>query len=122
MSMNYFLYNKLLGYHWINNRIRIILVCVFICLLYLHGEPYAQCKCIYPDEIMDLQCFFFYRLSGDEQMICSENREGKQFLSYSEIKISFIYISYTIKNSFFLECLHLKNFKKRLFTLQRYNS
>jgi hypothetical protein len=71
---------------------------------------------------MDLQGFFFPRLLEDEQNICSESRECKQFVSYFEIKISFIYISYTVKNFFFLECLHLKNSKKRLFTLQRYNS
>lgn len=119
--MKKFLY-KLDRHHWINNRITIILVCVFISLFYLHGENYVQCRCIYPDEIMDLQCFFFSRLLEDEQSLCPESREAKQFVSYFEIKISFIYISYTVKNSFFLECLHLKNFKKRLFTLQHYIS
>lgn len=119
--MKNFLY-KLHGHHWINNRITIILVCVFISLLYLHGENYAQCKSKFPDEIMDLQCFFFSHFLEDEQTICSESMEGKQSVSYFEIKISFIYNSYTVKNSFFLECFHLKNSKKRLFTLQRYNS
>ncbi|MGA1840284.1 MAG: hypothetical protein ACMUIU_06625 [bacterium] len=113
---------KLHGHHWINNRITIILVCVFISLLYLQGKNYAQCECKFPDEIMDLHCFFSSRLFEDELTISSESLEGRQFVSYFETKISFIYVSYTVKNSFFLECLHLKNSKRRLFTLQRYNS
>jgi hypothetical protein len=121
MSMKNFPY-KLFVFRCVNSRFTIILVCLFVSLLYLHGEPYAQCRRIYPDEIMDLQRFIFSRLPGDEQIICSESREGKQFLSYLEIRNSFIFISYTVKNSFFLECLHLKDLKKRLFTLQRYNS
>lgn len=121
MSMKKLQY-KLHGHHRINSRVIIIFVCVFISLLCLHGESYAQCKCEFPDEIMDLECFFFSHLLNDDLTICSENLEDKQFVSYFEIKISFIYISYIVKNSFFMECLHLKNSKKRLFALQHYIS
>ena len=113
---------KLHGHHWINNRIIIILVCVFISLLCLQGESYAQCNCEFPDEIMDLECFFCSDLLSDELTTCCESLEGRQFVSCFETKISFVYISYIVKNFLFLECLHLKNSKKRLFILQRYNS
>ncbi|MGA1842856.1 MAG: hypothetical protein ACMUIU_19740 [bacterium] len=98
------------------------LVCIFITLQYLHGEIYAQCKSIYPDEIIDLPCSVFPFRSEKEQTICYESRDDMQLISSIEIQISFTSSGYLAKSCFFLEYAHLQVFKKGLSILQRYNS
>ncbi len=99
------------------------LICVFVALLYIHGENYALCKSIYPDEILDLPCSIFPFRSEAEKIICSEIRDDRQFISSVEIQISSAYRVYSEKASFhFLELTHVKDLEKRLSILQRYNS
>lgn len=108
--------------HW-SNRIILFLICIFIALLYFHGENYAMCKSIYPDEIMDLPFSFFPFLSEDEKAIHFESRDDKQFFSSINIEIFSICRIHSAKvSSLFLEFTHLKDFVKRLSILQCYNS
>lgn len=113
---------KLIKNRHFYSRMIILLVCIFISLQYLHGEIYAQCKSIYPDEIIDLTCSIFPFLSEKEQTICSKSRDDKQFISSVEIQVSSTYSGYLAEACFFLECLHPQVFKKGLSILQRYNS
>jgi hypothetical protein len=113
---------KLLKHEQFYYRMIIFLVCIFITLQYLHGEIYAQCKSIYPDEIIDLPCSVFPFRSEKEQTIYSESRDDKQLIFSIELQISSIYSGYLAKACFFLECAHLQGFKKGLSILQRYNS
>jgi len=106
-----------------HNRIIIILVCILIAVLYLHGEDYAHCKCIHPDEIMDLRCSIFQSRSKNEETIIYESRDDMQFITSVDTQLfSSIYSVNTAHASFFIGGSHLKDFKKRLFLLQRYNS
>jgi hypothetical protein len=104
------------------NRIIILLVCILIAILYLHGEDYAHCKCIYPDEIMDLQCSIFLSRLKHEETICYASRDDIQFIPSVDIQIFSIYSVCIANASFFNKYCHLQDFKKRLFLLQRYNS
>ena len=104
-------------------RITIIMVGILISLMFLHGEHYPQCKCIYPDEIMDLQCSFSFHPSVDEKTICSEIRKDKKNLTFGEIQIlSHISGATQKKLDFSPEIIFVDDTPKRLFSLQRYKS
>ena len=100
----------------------VILVSILIAISYLHGDAYANCNSIYPDEIMDLQCSILQSRSKSEQNICSESRDNSEFITSFCIQLSYIHSGCISNVSLFIECSHLKDFKKRLFMLQRYNS
>lgn len=107
--------------HW-HKGVITLLICIFGALLYFHGEIYAKCESIHPDEIMDFPFSIFSFRLEEEKTICSENRDVNQFPSFIEIQVSLIHSVYTVKPSFFLESTQLKDFKKRLAILQRYIS
>lgn len=105
-----------------NNKIIMILVCILITISYLHGENYAHCQSIYPDEIMDLQCSIFLSHSRYEESICYKSRVDLDDITSVDIQILPIYGVCMANPSFFIECSQLQDFEKRLFLLKRYNS
>ena len=105
-----------------SNRIIKILLCVLIVLLYMDGEHYVQCKCIFPDDIMDLPCFFSPIRIKNKQIIYKENKENKQFIPFIELEIPYL-ISVSLNDiSILLVWSNFQAFKKRLFFLQHYKS
>lgn len=107
---------------YVNNRIIIILVFSFLTLFSLHGEHYARCRSVHPDEIMDLQCSALPKISVNDQGLNSKNGKDKQSLPSIEIKISSIFNDCTGKISLVNELPAIQDLKDRLSTLQRYNS
>ena len=103
-------------------RAIIISICIFVALLYLHGEIYTHFESVYPNEIMDIQFSIFPFSWENNQAICSENCDDKHFIYFDDIQMPYIYNVCLLRPSFFLEWLPLQDLKKRLSILQRYNS
>jgi hypothetical protein len=106
----------------LRQRIILFLVCILITLQYLHGEHYAQCDCIFPDEILDIPCYISPLYANEENNISFENIGLRHFNTSFKIRISSIYNNGLSKNLFLLEWLPINCFKKRLFQLQHFNS
>jgi hypothetical protein len=114
--------SKIHNQKWLRDRIILVLVCVLATLQYLHGEHYAQCNCIFPDEILDFPCSISLLCANEENNICFENIDIMHFNISIKIHISSIYNNGMAKNRFLLEWLPIQCFKKRLFQLQHFNS
>ena len=108
---------------WMRQGIMLILICFLIALQYLQGAHYAQCICIFPDEILDLPCSISQlRVIDDEKDISLKKTDPKQFIiSFNVDRTSDYHTFKTITNSG-METHPMKCFKKRLFILQHYNS
>lgn len=104
------------------NYIILILICFLIAISYLHGKPYAHCYSIYPDEIMDFQYSILQSSSRLEENISFESRDDIKFINSFFMQIFYIHDICTPNACLFVERSHQRNFKKRLFLLQRYNS
>jgi hypothetical protein len=105
---------------WIKTGIK-ILMCLLVALMYLDGEHYPQCKCIFPDEILDLSCFFSPYQIELEKGILFEETNDQRFIPFMEIQVFSIWSVFKIKNNSLNESLISQGFKKRLFSLQHYN-
>ena len=119
MKIRFYKIHKIDSFH--DNMI-IVLVCILLCLLYLHAEHYPNCKNIYPDEIMDLPCSLSPKLAKNEDSTSSENIYYKQCVSFFKTHVSSVYNLSVPIPPFSLEFLHVECPKKRLFILQRFNS
>lgn len=106
----------------VRHRIILFLVCILIFLLYLQAEHYAQCECLFPDEILDLPCSISTFCVNEEKNFCFENIYIKHLNISFKIRISSIYDNGVERIHFLLESLPIQCFKKRLFQLQHYNS
>jgi hypothetical protein len=106
---------------WIKAGIK-ILMCLLIALMYLDGEHYPQCMCIFPDEILDLPCSISPQFIEDEIDILFEKKANQRFIDSEEIQLFSIWSFFSTKNNSLIESLLLQGFKKRLFLLQHYNS
>jgi hypothetical protein len=99
-----------------------ILLCLLIMLMYLDGEHYPQCICVFPDEILDLPCSVSSHLMKDEKNILFQEQDKQQFIFLSEIQIFHIDQVLQTKPRVLIESLLIKDFEKRLFLLKHYNS
>ena len=99
-----------------------ILMCIFIALMYLDGEHYPQCMCLFPDEILDLPCSISPQYIEDEIDILIEKKDNQRFINLEEIQLFSIWSFFSTKDNSLIESLLLQGFKKRLFLLQHYNS
>ena len=104
------------------NFITIVLLFILIAISYLHGEAYTHCNSIYPDEIMDLQGPIFQSHSRIKEYICLESKDNNKFITSFSIELFYINSFCIANDSLFIKHSHLKDFKKRLFMLQHYNS
>lgn len=100
----------------------IILLCIFIALMYIHGKHYPQCFCIFPDEVLDLQGCITTVCIDDIRTLSVENTDRIEFDSLIELELSSFFGFDYIKNHIPLEYPIIKSFKNRLFLLQHYNS
>ena len=104
------------------HRMILILICMMICLLYIQGEDYTHCTCIFPDEIFDLPCSMMPIPGNDQKDIFFEYTKIKQFVSTGQLYILFEnQLSQSKRICFGEECLIMMS-KKKLFLLQHYNS
>ena len=81
-------------YDGFRHRMILILICIMICLLYIHGEHYTQCTCIFPDEIHDLFCPMLSLLGNNTKDILFEYIYIKVFISVHR----FFFDDYTISH------------------------
>ena len=65
----------------------VILIVFSICaLLYLQGKEYAQCICVFPDEIMDFHFSISSHIGHDEQIRpCTHGSDTPLFLNIVEM-------------------------------------
>ena len=104
------------------HRMILILICILIGLLYIQGEHYTHCTCIFPDEIFDLPCSIMPLLRNDEKDIFFEYAKVKPFVSRGQLHIPFENDLIQSKRIFSGEKLLIMTSKKKLFLLQHYNS
>ena len=106
----------------VDSRITILLICIMVALLYIHGEHHIQCISILPDEIMDLPCRIGSRISDDNTHIFLQFLNQRKDLSLTEIKTFLVSTHHRFKYTFLFECLSSDDAKKRLFLLENYKS
>ena len=103
-------------------RIVLVILCLLTGLHCLHGYEYARCRCIFPDEIMDLQANMTSVFSRIEQGLSLEERDEETFFNLSEMSVSRTWIAFNLRRAFPLNFYNAFETKNRLFTLQHYNS
>ncbi|MGA1795384.1 MAG: hypothetical protein ACMUIL_05925 [bacterium] len=102
-------------------RIVQIIFCLLILLMYLDGEHYPQCRCIFPDEILDLPCFFSpYRIEEEKDMSAEDRETIHHFPLFMHMDVP-LRIN-RAKVTWVRESFPAQVFEKRLFSLKHYNS
>lgn len=105
---------------WFYSKLIILLAAIFFCLHLLHGESFAICGSLYPDEIMDFHCSVPSLLSNDENDTYLPLKDFSVFLVLSLSIKPVIIIVY--KNLFPNISFNQFSLKKKFFSLERYNS
>ena len=102
-------------------RVILLLIGILVSLQYLHGAHYLQCRCIFPDEILDFPCFISIPLTVLNERInriCSDPME----CSVSFQRLPYFCLIGFVMSNFLVEHINAQGYNERLFLLQHYKS